>query len=62
MTLSIVDGVMLENPESFHITVERPSDMDTRITVDPAAGVVTTNGKKFAHACSFFLKVNSILF
>ena len=41
MSLCIVDDVILENPESFHITVERPSDVDTRITVDPAAGVVT---------------------
>ena len=41
MSLCIVDDVIPENPECFHITVERPSDVDTRITVDPAAGVVT---------------------
>ena len=41
VTICIVDDVILENTESFHITVERPSDVDTRITVDPAAGTVT---------------------
>ena len=55
VTVSIVDDVILENPESFHITVERPSDVDTRITVDPAAGAVTItddDGKHFAHVSS----------
>ena len=55
MSLCIVDDVIPENPESFHITVERPSDVDTRITVNPAAGVVTIidDDGKFAHVCSF---------
>ena len=36
----IMDDIILENDESFILTLERTSDLDSRITLDPVNGVV----------------------
>jgi hypothetical protein len=36
----IVDDIILENDESFILTLERTPDLDSRITLDPVNGVV----------------------
>ena len=36
----IVDDEVLENVESFHVTLERTLGLDMRITLDPVDGVV----------------------
>ena len=40
VTLSIVDDNISEKTESFHITLERTSDLDSRIILDPRNGEV----------------------
>ena len=36
----IMDDITLENDESFILTLERTSDLNSRITLDPVNGVV----------------------
>ena len=36
----IMDDIILENGESFILTLERTPDLDSRITLDPVNGVV----------------------
>ena len=38
--VSIVDDDVLENVESFHVTLERTPGLDVRITLDPMDGVI----------------------
>ena len=40
MYIPIEDDRILENIESFILTLERTSDLDSRITLDPVNGVV----------------------
>jgi hypothetical protein len=40
VNVTIVDDVILENVESFDLYLERTSDLDSRITLDPAHGVL----------------------
>ena len=40
VNVTIRNDVILENVESFNITLERTSDLDSRITLDPVNGVV----------------------
>ena len=40
VNVPIVDDVIMENVESFDVTLERTSDLDSRITLDPVNGVV----------------------
>ena len=41
--VSIENDTVLENVESFDVTLERTSDLDSRITLDPVDGVVEIN-------------------
>ena len=36
----IMDDTLLENDESFDLTLEKTSDLDSRIRLNPANGVV----------------------
>ena len=36
----IMDDIILENDELFDLTLERTSDLDSRITLNPVNGVV----------------------
>ena len=38
--MSIVDDAILEDDESFDVTLERTPDLDSRITLDPVDAVV----------------------
>ena len=38
--VTIVDDEVLENVESYHVTLERTLGLDMRITLDPVEGVV----------------------
>ena len=38
--MPIVDDTILENDESFDVTLERTPDLNSRITLDPVNGVV----------------------
>ena len=38
--MTIRNDVILENIESFDVTLERTSDLDSRITLNPVNGVV----------------------
>ena len=38
--VTIVDDDVLENVESFHVTLERTPGLDMKITLDPVDGVV----------------------
>ena len=38
--VSIVDDELMENDESFNVTLERTADLDSRIRLDPVVGVV----------------------
>ena len=40
VTVTIVDDEVLENVESFNVTLERTPGLDMRITLDPVDGVV----------------------
>ena len=40
VTVTIVDDEVLENVESFNVTLERTPSLDMRITLDPVDGVV----------------------
>ena len=40
MNVSIVDDTVLENVESFVVTLERVPELDSRITLDPVEGFV----------------------
>ena len=41
--VTIIDDEILENIESFNFTLERTSELDIRITLDPVDGVVEIN-------------------
>ena len=41
--VNITDDEILENIESFNFTLERTSELDTNITLDPVDGVVQIN-------------------
>ena len=43
MIVNITDDEILENIESFNFTLERTSELDIRITLDPVDGVVQIN-------------------
>ena len=52
VSLSIMDDNIAERVESFYVTLERTSDLDDRITLDPAAvhgliQIVDDDGKCF---------------
>ena len=40
VNVSIENDIVLENVESFDVTLERAPDLDSRITLDPMDGVV----------------------
>ena len=40
LNVSAVDDEMLENDVSYNLTLERTPDLDSRITLDPAHGVL----------------------
>ena len=40
VTVPIVDDEIVENTESFKVTLERPTDLDGSITLGPVDGVV----------------------
>lgn len=40
VNMSIVDDAIVENVESFDVTLERTPDLDGRIILDPVDGVV----------------------
>ena len=40
ISISIVNDGILENTESFSVTLRRTSDLDSRITLDPAVGEI----------------------
>ena len=40
VNVSIVDDDVLENVESFDVTLERTPGLDVRITLDPVDGVI----------------------
>ena len=40
MNVTIENDVVLENTESFDVTLQRTSDLDNRITLNPVDGVI----------------------
>ena len=50
MNVSIVDDEIVEDTESYKITLERPTDLDGNITLGPVDGVVemTDNDGRYA--------------
>ena len=40
MNVSIENDIVLENVESFDVTLERTPDMNSRITLNPVDGVI----------------------
>ena len=43
MNVSIVEDTVLENVESFDVTLERAPELDSRIMLDPVDGVIMIN-------------------
>ena len=41
VNVSIVDDDVLENVESFYVTLERTPGLDVRITLDPVDGIIS---------------------
>ena len=50
--VAIIDDEILENIESFNFTLERTSELDTRITLDPVDGVVEIDDNDGMFVCA----------
>ena len=57
MNVTIENDAVLEDTESFDVTLERTFDLDNRITLDPVDGVIeiTDNDCKSVNAYQFIV-------
>ena len=55
VNVSIINDVVLENVESFDVTLERTLGLDSRITLNPVDGVIEitdNDGTRSHYTCS----------